>query len=735
MVSMPASRNRPKIAYAWRGGSLLIVDQEGRAGREYLTGYFFRETRYLCEVAFEIDGDAPWLCSVTQTDSNELEFAYIYPPVPGGASGGQEKTHGIWQRGMDLTVRYRLRAASVEATLRLTNRWNDDPVEVSLAWRLAADYMGWSEVAGGERKQDAPVEADAVENGVRFRYTHEKLPLETHIGVDGPGEWRWQDGRLAATLRLERQNEVEITLRVRAVDSEDAIGAEEEERREERLAHWLGTLPRIHAPGEPPLVAITERGLRDLGGLSLLEGPEDEWLAPAAGVPRFHSLWGRDGLTASWQAAVFDRGELVSHMLNVLGRTQGTKVDDWRDEQPGRIARQLSREPTARLGLSPSGRYYGDVAAPFMFIIALGNAYAWSGEKRLIERHWDACRRILDWAREYGDRDGDGYIEYLNRSPSGPAHQGWKDSENAVVSEDGRQVSAPIAAAEIQGYWHASLRFMAVLSAVMGSPGDALDLWKQAAELRERFNRDFWLEEEGTVAFGLDPDKRQIRSIVSNAGHCVTAGIVSDEHVPRVVRRLFEPDMFSGWGIRTLSTKNPAYNPMSYHLGTVWPVENGTILFGLRRYGFDEQAERLARGLHDLARLWPEGRIPECVGGYSRDERPSPGAYPRANAPQLWNQSIWAILVQTLLGMRPVAALDLLAIYPKLPPWLPELTLKRLRVGGASVSLRFRLKDDGETEVEEIEKEGTLHLVEQPPIDSLHAGFWDRLGALLDGVL
>lgn len=222
--------------------------------------------------------------------------------------------------------------------------------------------------------------------------------------------------------------------------------------------------------------------------------------------------------------------------------------------------------------------------------------------------------------------------------------------------------------------------------------------------------------------FGLGPDKRQVRSVVSNAGHCLTAGIIPDDQIPRVVRRLFEPDLFSCWGIRTLSSRNPCYNSLDYHLGTVWSVENGTILFGLRRYGFEERTEQLARALYDLARLWPGGRIPECVGGYARIERPEPAAYPHANSPQLWNQSIWAILVQTLLGMRPVAALDLLAIDPKLPSWRPELTLKGLRVGGATLYLRFRRDEDGDTQVEELRKEGTLHLLRQPPLDDPHAG-------------
>jgi glycogen debranching enzyme len=482
-------------------------------------------------------------------------------------------------------------------------------------------------------------------------------------------------------------------------------------------------------------VEITNLSMRDVGSMALLEYSEEEWMTPAAGYPLYPAVWARDALTAAWQAAVFDRGQMVESILSICNRTQGTRVDDHRDEEPGRIIRQMKRTLPVRLGKTPKDRYYADFSSPFMFIIALGNAYAWSGKRALLERHYDAARRVLDWAREYGDKDGDGYLEYKTQYKKGPKHQAWKDADNAIVYEDGSQVEMPIATAETQGYWYASLQFMAVFSAIMGDREDALAYWKDAKELKKRFNRDFWVEEEGIMGLGLDPQKRLIKSVTSNAGQCITTGIIEDEKLPRVVRRLFQPDMFSGWGIRTLSTKSPAYNPLAYHLGSVWPVENGTILFGLRRFGFDDRALELARALYDLARVWSDFRIPECVGGYARDERPLPAAYPRANSPQAWNQSVFPILVQMLLGMRPVAALNLLAVHPLLPAWLPEITLKNLRVGDATVTLRFWRDKDGDSLYEVVEQQGSLHLINQPPLDALGVGIFDRLGALAEGVL
>ncbi|MGH7444580.1 MAG: amylo-alpha-1,6-glucosidase, partial [Longimicrobiales bacterium] len=466
-----------------------------------------------------------------------------------------------------------------------------------------------------------------------------------------------------------------------------------------------------------------------------LEGPEDEWLTPGAGVPLYQTLWGRDALTASWQGGLIDGGAMLGDVLTRLARLQGAVVDPERDEEPGRIINQAKTDPLSRLGRSGFDRNYADVASPFMFIIGLGYHYVLTGDKRHLASRYDAAVRVLEWAERYGDRDGDGYIEYLTRSPNGPRHQGWKDSENAIVYEDGSPVEPPIAPCEIQGYWHISLQYMAVLSAAMGERRRGVDLWRRAAALKARFNRDFWMDDEGFIAFGLDAGKRQIRALTSNAGQCLPTGIVSSEHVPRLIRRLFEPDLFSGWGIRTLSSGNPAYNPLDYHLGAVWPVENATILFGIRRYGFDDRALQLTRALYDLARLWPLGRTPECVGGYSRDELAHPGAYPRANRPQAWNQSAWPILMQCLLGLVPYAPLRLLFVDPILPPWLPELTLKGLRVGEATVTLHFRRDERGASHHDVVEQQGRLRVIRQPWLESFSADSWERLGGLMRTVV
>jgi glycogen debranching enzyme len=752
-AQLPLARIRPDLLYAWRGSSLVIAAPDGSLGRDPsagfaadLTGWYFRQTRFLSRLALTLAGEPPYFCSSAEAAPHLLELAYVYPPVVKGGGGGSGsgasgERQGLLFRDLDVRLDLRVHPASLDVLLRITSRWQDD-VRLDVAWALAADFATIDEAHFGYREEEVPVAAGAAPTGAVFRSGHPELPLVTQViaeahgaseGGDGDGaggttpEWRWEAGRLHGSVVLRRQRTAEVRLHVRAIDRSDPVDAEGERRREARVRAWRGGVVKVHAPGEPPLVEITERALDDLASLALLEGPEDEWLTLGAGVPLYQALWGRDALTAGWQAAVFDRAELLGDALTRLGRLQGRAFDAERDEEPGRILNQGKMDPLSRLTGRPFARSYADYASPFDFVIGLGHRWALVGTREVVEPHFGAALAVLDWARKRGDADGDGYLEYLTRSPHGPTHQGWKDSENAVVDERGRQVPPPIAPCEVQGYWYASLQIMSVLSGVIGDAEAARALWQEADALKERFNRDFWMEREGFVAFGLDAGKGPIRALTSNAGQCLATGIVSDEHVPRLVRRMFEPDLFSGWGVRTLSSRNPAYNPLDYHLGSVWPVENGTILFGLKRYGLSERVEQLARALYDLARLWPGGRAPECVGGYARSEYAHPGVYPRANAPQAWNQSVLPILLQSLLGLVPFAPLHLLLVDPMLPAWLPELTVRNLRVGEATVALRFRRDARGRSHHEVLERSGKLKVVRQAWIQSFSTDVWDRL--------
>lgn len=740
---MPSTRIRPEILYAWHGQSFLIVDNRGEcASDQPLSGFYFRETRYLRTLQLEINGERPWLCDICAISPTVLELTFIYPEVSsygGGGSGSSDgelpaNTLGIPSRSIAIRLRYRVGLSSLEVSLELANH-SLAHVDLDVAWRIGADYAGLSEANSGQRQQEAAVNSEAGSCEMRYVYTHPELPYRTHVAGNGSGVWHAAADVIGARLRLAPSEEAELALHVDAIDYEPQPDADGVERRERRLREWIDGFAHVEVPANRTTEQIIRRAIDDLASFPLLQGEEDEWLAVQAGMPLYPALFGRDSATTTWQCGMIDRCESLDHVLTRLGRLQGARVDDWRDEQPGRIIHSLRQEPTSRLGTNPFARYYGDYASPLMSVIAIAQLYAWTGEKELIRKHRDTARRALDWARTYGDADGDGYLEYRTCSSEGVKNQGWKDSGNGVVYEDGRIVPNPIATCELQGYWFAAQQLWAVSSCVLGEYEDARAHWRSAMDLKTRFNRDWWVPEERFFALALDPEKRPVRSITSNVGQCITTGIVDDEYLPPVVGRLFAPDMFSGWGIRTLSTDHVSYNPLKYHLGSVWAVENCTIAFGLRRYGFDQRALEIAEGVFDLARLYDQGRIPECVGGFRRWEHASPGTYPQANSPQAWNQSGIVLLVQTLLALQPVAALDLLVVDPVLPEWMPEVIVRGLRVGGATATIRFRRDDRGETHAEVLEKRGTLHVIRQPPPESLSARVSDRFTALVDGIL
>jgi glycogen debranching enzyme len=734
---------RPGILYAWKGPSLLIVDMRGEcSGAETLSGYYFREARFLKTLILQVNDQEPWLCESAAVAPDLLTFTLVYPELMrfGGGGTGQSDDDfstdrdGIRHRAIAIGVSCKVTLRGVHVTLTAANH-SVQPVECRIGWLVDADFADIQEAHSNNRELVADVEAEASGHTVAFRYRHARLPYATRVTVDGPGGWDITTAGAKTHLQLNPQQQVVLHLHVDASDGDASLNAEGLTAREERFQRWRHDLTQTLMPGSGAAESIVAANVRDFASFPLLEGAPDEWLTLQAGMPLYPALFGRDTLTAGWQAAYLDRGASLEDSLTRLSRLQSGRVFDWRDEEPGRIPYQVRRGPLAILDINPYAAYYADFASPLMFVIALAHLYSWTGDRTHLERHWDTARRILDWASSDGDKDRDGYLEYHTRSTKGTKNQGWRDSGDAIVYDDGSPVPPPIATCEIQGYWFAAQQVMAVMSAVMGARDDARAHWRSAMALKERFNRDWWMGDEGFVALALDPEKRPVRAITSSVGHCVASGIVSDGHLPRVVERLFEPDLFSGWGIRTLSTEHAAYNPMSYHLGSLWAVEQATIAFGLRRFGFDHEALELARGLFDLAAIYPEYRIPECVGGFARTDRATPGAYPRTNTPQLWNATAFPLLVHAMVGLQPVAALELLVVDPVLPAWLPEIILKDLRLAGARATIRCWRGEGGACHAEILEKTGTLRLITQPPPESLSAGLSDRFSALLDSLV
>ncbi len=460
---------------------------------------------------------------------------------------------------------------------------------------------------------------------------------------------------------------------------------------------------------DPVLDRVLQRSLLDLHVLrSRLDGHEYF----AAGVPWYVTLFGRDSLIAALQGLAY-QPDIAADTLRLLAKYQGTKVDHWRDEEPGKIMHELRVGELAHDNDIPQTPYYGSIDATPLFLILLGQEASWSGSLRLFDDLRDNVERALEWVTKYGDPDGDGYVEYASKSDKGLANQGWKDSGDSIDNADGSLAKPPIALCEVQGYVYLAKTLIADLFRRAGDAGRADALVKEAKELRERFNRDFWLEDRGVYAVCLQgEDKRPAETVTSNAGQVLWSGIADPDKAKRTAERLMADDMFNGWGVRTLSEQEKRYNPIGYHLGTVWPHDNSLIAAGFRRYGFDEAARKVWAGLVAAALAFRAYRLPEVFAGFRRQEFGLPVSYPVACHPQAWAAGSVPYLLTSLLGLTP-EAFDkrLRVVRPVLPQHLEHVTLRGLRVGRAKVDLRFATGAEGKVGVEVLGKQGELDVV------------------------
>ncbi len=465
---------------------------------------------------------------------------------------------------------------------------------------------------------------------------------------------------------------------------------------------WMEEITHVSGNGSA-LDQLMNRSFRSLRVLRAHLG-EDAYFA--AGVPWFVTLFGRDSLITALQMLAY-HPHIAEQTLRLLAQYQGTHEDDERDEQPGKILHELRVGELANLKVIPQTPFYGTVDATPLFLILVARHAAWTGSFHLFHD----LRPHIDLALQWLDRQRGGYLSYESHARKKMVNKGWKDSGNAIVNEDGTLAEAPIALVEVQGYVYAAWLGIADLLERVGEQAKADRLKQDAKQLRERFNRDFWMEAKGCYALALQKDGRPAAVVSSNPGQALWTGIADETKAHRTIDRLMAPDMYSGWGVRTLSAEERAYNPIAYHLGTVWPHDNSILAAGFRRYGRDEEALRIFHGLFDAAFHFHAHQLPEVFCGFSRQEYEIPVNYPVACHPQAWAAGALPFLVTTLLGLEPDAFGKRLRIaHPVLPQGLDRLDVKGLRVGKASVDLAFQrgrtgvdagvIKVDGELEVQ-----------------------------------
>jgi glycogen debranching enzyme len=708
----------------------LLTDQFGDIHADSRgLGLYLGDTRILSCLVLRVGGVRPVLLQGSMGGNFRGTIHLTNPSIDRNPDAKRHAEDALAGRKLGISRERLLSGDVLRERVRIVNHSeHDERFEVELV--IAADAADIFEVRGYPRAQRGrclPVAIAGDRLTCRYdgvdgtrRYTHlafSEAPTEASPVGNGPATEGWL--KLCWTMALEPGGRSDLTWLawsterpVRSPDDPDPDAALFPETPGVSADDGLGayqawTRGTTAVSTDHELFNLTlSRGLSDLR-LLVNESPAGDERYVAAGIPWFAALFGRDAAITALEMLAF-RPQLAVETLTVLAARQASTLDEAHDAEPGKILHEFRTGEMARSGELPFAPYYGSADSTPLWLILLGATYDWTGDRELVDRLWPNALAALEWIDQWGDRDGDGFVEYARRTDRGLINQGWKDSIDAIRDRRGREAVPPIALAEVQGYvFDAKLR-MSQLARVRGEADLADRLEREAEAIRRRFEDAFWVEDQRYYAMGLDADKRHADALGSNAGHCLWTGIVSQERAREVADRLLGDRLYSGWGVRTYGAGQPGYNPIGYHTGTVWPHDTALIAAGLKRYGFHEEANRLIGSVFEAAQRFPEFRLPELFCGFDRDTSPMPVPYPVACSPQAWAAGATFLFLQTMLGIRAHAdRRELELVRPNLPDWLGKVTLSNLRVGEASVDLLFH-RWRGTTSAEVLRKVGDV---------------------------
>jgi len=628
-------------------------------------GVFFRDTRFLSELRLRVNGQWPEPLAATTPDPFSASFVLRDQPHPGLADSQL------------MVFRNRYVGRGMREDIRVRN-FGTEPAECELELLLGADFADLFEVKEGRIESVGDIAIRIRPSRLSWEYERGTFLRGVHLDFSEPP--RLSTSRAVYTIVVPPGGDWSTCLQLTpVVDGADVTpsyhcgGPVEHSAPSARLEAWKRGLPSI-TTGYDPLTAVLERSTDDLAALRLSDVEHPDRTVIAAGAPWFMTVFGRDSILTSWMAMIVDP-DIALGTLQTLSEYQGRDVDPRTEEQPGRILHEMRFGESSALSLGGGHVYYGSVDATPLFVMLLGELARWGTRPAAVDALLPAADRALQWIDEFGDRDGDGYVEYQRASDRGIENQGWKDSHDSTRFADGRLARAPVALCEVQGYVYAALHARADLAELGDDHARAVALRERAADLRTRFNRDFWLEERGWLAMGLDHDKRPIDALTSNMAHCLWTGILDEDKAALVAERLLSDELFSGWGIRTLATTMKGFNPISYHNGSVWPHDNALAVAGLMRYGFVESAHRVMDGIVDVAAFF-NNRLPELFAGLPRAELAFPVRYPTSCSPQAWAAATPLLFLRSMLRLDPDVPRGRLHLAPQLPHRIGELVVK-----------------------------------------------------------
>ena len=682
-----------------QGNAVLITAPDGQIPWPTAMGLYFRDTRLVSAWSLFANG-VSWDLLNSGTPAYYLSRIYLTNRVI------PTETGDIPPRTLSLVISRSI-DGGVHEDIQLTNH-GPCPVRFNLEIVVRSDFADIFEVKAEHivRRGRITSEWDDASQLLVNSYSNQDFRRGISVKAESGTTAVYANGRISFEVALERGASWQSCLLYDLHDGDERFPAPgrcaamvDDDGQGLTMARWREGVATLESSNDG-FARVYAQSLDDMAALRLpFQVGDAEEYVPTAGLPWFVALFGRDSLIVSLQTTLvypdFARGA-----LDVLGHWQATERDDARDAEPGKILHELRRGELAHFKLVPHTPYFGTADATPLYLVTLHAAWRCTGNLAMVERLLPVAERCLQWIDEWGDRDGDGLQEYQTRSAQGYENMAWKDAGDAVMHADGSAVRGPKALCELQGYVFDAWMRMAELYDALGRTAQADALRDKAAVLRRRVDELFWNESEGTYAYGLDGDKRPILSVASNPGHLLWSGIALPERAARLVERFQQPDMWSGWGIRTLSACHPSFNPYSYQNGSVWPHDNGLIAQGFKRYGHAEAANAVARDVMAAASYFMLNQLPELYAGTQRDSSSFPVQYLGANVPQAWAAGSVFSLVQAMTGYQPDAPNRRVLIDPTLPDWLPDLTLRGLRVGNDVFDLRFaRNGDVTETEV------------------------------------
>jgi glycogen debranching enzyme len=648
-------------------------------------GFFHDDTRFLSHLELRIGGHRTMVLSSSteKTFSSQIELTTGNLTLRDSFDLPQNTVH---------VRREQVLAAEILLDRMTFENFNLIAVDFTVEMLFDADFVDVFQVRGVARQEHGQYYRPVIgENSIAFYYRGlDNVMRQTLIKL-APKPTEIQERAVRWELRLEPLRRVQLEISVTPLVEGRESRAQNYDfdyqlrQRRANFARWESSSTSFRSDNEV-FDAMLKTGTGDFHALQIPEGEEH---IIAAGIPWFATMFGRDSIIAAYQSLSLN-SQLAVETLRVLARYQGKEYNDWRDEEPGKILHEYRAGEMTRHGEMPFGPYYGSVDATPLFLVLLSETFNWTGDEHLVEELLPHAYAALEWIDKYGDLDGDGFVEYLRRSPKGLVNQGWKDSWDANMHRDGTIAKPPIALCEVQGYVYDAKYRMSSLLRSFGDVKTADRLKREALELARRFDRSFWVPSRGFYAMALDADKKPLEVISSNPGHLLFGRIISKERARTVANRLMRDDMFSGWGWRTMSQEERVFNPLSYHRGSVWPHDNSIIAHGMAVNELRDGALSILTSLYQTAVEFRDYRLPELFCGVQRREYDEPVHYPVSCSPQAWASGAMFLILTSVLGIRPSAPRrELNIINPHLPDWLDHLHIRNLRIGSSRVGLDF----------------------------------------------